>query len=405
MNAIRGFLDSATLDKGTVDRFLDPKEPNWATFDPEVGYTLRNSIVRDGLDDSYTIGRYAEGRPPGMRERLLINYADRKCRINTYGNSFTMCHQVSDGETWQEYLAAHLGEPIRNFGVGGYGVYQAYRRMIRTEKTDLGTPYVILNIWGIDDHLRSIDSWRGLRCLEWLRDPRHATMFHSNPWVHVRIDPETGALVELENLCPTPESLYRLCDKEFVYEHFKNDIALQMFLGQRPGVDVNTGPMKKLAETLGVKADFDSDANRCRAIAELYRAYGLRASMHIIDKAQAFVENAGKKLMVLLSFQDNHVADECADRPRPDQPFVDFLTERKILFVDILRKHKDDYAVFKLTPDEYIRRYFIGHYSPKGNHFFAFAIKDDIVNWLDPKPLTYRAGGSAIRFDNYLQSP
>ena len=27
-----------------------------------------------------------------------------------------------DGKTWQEYLAAHLGEPLRNFGVGGFGV-------------------------------------------------------------------------------------------------------------------------------------------------------------------------------------------------------------------------------------------------------------------------------------------
>jgi hypothetical protein len=50
-------------------------------------------------------------------------YADKKCRINTYGDSFTQCHQVSDGETWQEYLAAHLGEPVRNFGMGGYGAY------------------------------------------------------------------------------------------------------------------------------------------------------------------------------------------------------------------------------------------------------------------------------------------
>ena len=65
-------------------------------------------------------------------------YAGRPCRINTYGDSFTQCHQVSDAETWQEYLAGHLGEPIRNFGMGGYGVYQAYRRMVREEQTDQG---------------------------------------------------------------------------------------------------------------------------------------------------------------------------------------------------------------------------------------------------------------------------
>ncbi len=41
---------------------------------------------------------------------------NRKARINTYGDSFTECEQVGDGQTWQEYLAGHLGEPVRNFG-------------------------------------------------------------------------------------------------------------------------------------------------------------------------------------------------------------------------------------------------------------------------------------------------
>ena len=27
----------------------------------------------------------------------------------------------------------------------------------------------------------------------------------------------------------------------------------------------------------------------------------------------------------------------------------------------------------------------IGHYSPQGNHFFAYSIKDKVVEWLDPK--------------------
>jgi hypothetical protein len=44
----------------------------------------------------------------------------------------------------------------------------------------------------------------------------------------------------------------------------------------------------------------------------------------------------------------------------------------------------------------YRRRYFIGHYSPSGNHLFAFAIKDTVVNWLDPKPVTYLPGDESM---------
>jgi len=90
--------------------------------------------------------------------RTQLSYAGRKCRINTYGDSFTLCHQVSDGETWQEYLAAHLGEPVRNFGMGGYGAHQASRRMVREEHTDHNAERLIFYIWG-DDHIRSL-----LRC-------------------------------------------------------------------------------------------------------------------------------------------------------------------------------------------------------------------------------------------------
>jgi hypothetical protein len=31
--------------------------------------------------------------------RTSFMYAGKKCRINTYGDSFTQCYQVSDGET------------------------------------------------------------------------------------------------------------------------------------------------------------------------------------------------------------------------------------------------------------------------------------------------------------------
>ena len=49
------------------------------------------------------------------------------------GDSFTHCDQVSDGETWQEFLASHIREPVKNFGVGGYSVFQAVKRMERVQ--------------------------------------------------------------------------------------------------------------------------------------------------------------------------------------------------------------------------------------------------------------------------------
>ena len=60
-----------------------------------------------------------------------------------------------------------------------------------------------------------------------------------------------------------------------------------------------------------------------------------------------------------------------------------------------MEAHRRDFAQFNLTVDEYIRRYWIGHYNPRGNFFQAFAIKDKLVELLDPKPISYSTDPSA----------
>jgi len=125
------YLKKSAVSREVIDGFL--RGSNWARFDPELGYVLGNSLMPWGIDRSAAIETVQDNGA-----RTTIMYADRNPRINTYGDSFTESAQVSDGETWQEYLAAHLGEPVRNFGVGGYGLYQAYRRMIREESTNHG---------------------------------------------------------------------------------------------------------------------------------------------------------------------------------------------------------------------------------------------------------------------------
>lgn len=391
--SVREFLGRLAYTRDEVSIFLDPKQQNWAKFDPELGYLLQNGVLHDGVDASRTILSFGRGG-----ERSLVNYAGQRCRINTYGDSFTQGHQVSDGETWQEYLAAHLGEPVRNFGIGGYGVYQAFRRMLREEATPAATDYVVLNIYGLDDHLRSIDSWRWLRFGEgWRARPEYRHMFHGNPWSHVRLDLKTGKLVELPNAFPTPDSLYKLCDKEYVYEHFKNDLIVRLLVTQRKGEGVGLEELESLASSLNVRPDFSS----LDAVAETARAvhveYALRAGTQIVEMARAFANAKGKKLFVLLSYDSGTVRRVCEGLPRPDPALVSALRDSGIPFVDILAKHVEDFRSFRLSPQEYISRYFIGHYKPQGNHFFAFAIKDAIAEWLDPKPVAYRKGIETIR--------
>ena len=178
--------------KAEIDVFLN--DLSWAKFDPETGYKLGNYMPHDGMDKSSTI---STSNPNGTRTSFV--YATKPCRINTYGDSFTQCHQVSDAETWQEYLAGHLGEPIRNFGTGGLGFYQAYRRMLREESTSDSAKYVMLYIWG-DDHIRSLLRCRYMLIKEWNKEQEGiegvGRMFHGNLWANLEMNLETGQFVE-----------------------------------------------------------------------------------------------------------------------------------------------------------------------------------------------------------------
>ena len=89
--------------------------------------------------------------------------------------------------------------------------------------------------------------------------------------------------------------------------------------------------------------------------------------------------------------------------PRYDQSLVDYLNREKFRWFDMNVVQLRDFQNQKLPFDAYMKQYFIGHYNPRGNHFFAYAIKDTVVQWLEPKPITYRNPDPAsVDFKGYL---
>jgi hypothetical protein len=180
-------------------------------YDEELGWIHADAMHEgDGVDGSDTFYHYEDDGA-----RRMVNHRDVPCRIHTYGNSFTHCDQVNDGETWQEYLAAQLQEPVRNYGVGGYSVFQAYRRMRKVHREGKNhASHIILNIFE-DDHFRNLDSWRGLR------HGRASNCGYTLP--HLRVDRQSGQVTEHENLLPHAENVSRLCDLDFIYKAFHDD--------------------------------------------------------------------------------------------------------------------------------------------------------------------------------------
>jgi hypothetical protein len=383
-----------------VEAFLKPPPHNqWAKFDPELGYVPSDSIQRDGVDGSRSVYRYG---PAG--ERKTIHYAGRPCRLNTYGNSFTQCHQVSDGETWQEYLAAHLGEPIRNFGVGGYGVFQAFARLRRMEGTAVKAPFLIFNIYD-DDHRRTVMPWRGFIT----NYQRTADMYHANPWTHLRVNLDSGQWEERPSASPSPAGLRGLLSFERARAVVADHEVIQLYAMMEGVPDVPQDRIRRLAEWAKVKFDF-TDVSSRRASAEKLNEVVARAStLHVMEKLHGFAAHEHRRLMVVLSYGTRAMLRACEGGPKlpADLALLEWCKARGVPTVDAFDAHVADFAQFRIPAADYIKRLYIGHYSPAGNQFFAFALKKAVVDWLEPKPIAYQQSGTIVDFQDgrYLDKP
>ena len=344
-------------------------------FDAELGWVLCDAVRNNGIEGSKAFYNY---EPDGARK--VINCRNKTSRIHTYGNSFTHCDQVSNGETWEEYLAAHLQEPIRNYGVGGYSVYQAYRRMLKVEKQN-GAEYIILNIWD-DDHFRNLDAWRSIRF-------GHRTACgYTLP--HLKVDVQKDQCRQIDNIFTKPEEVYQLCDEDFVWRRFKDDLALQVFLVRRAGKEISQESVNAIAARFGVPDEKIPDTNTSRQIQKIYIEAALYSTKNIITWIEEFVKKTGKKLMVILSFNSGNIAAELVGKARFDQSFVDWLKNKPYPVIDMRDAFRADYSQSKMDINTYLKRYYIGHHNPAGNFFTAWAIKEQLVKWLEPSALPYR---------------
>jgi len=393
---VRSVLDAAAYYEVEIDKVLDKENPAFLQFDPVLGYTLEDYIFRDGMKK--TLSEYSYEKHGGHRK--MINYASEPCRINTYGDSFTQGAQVSDGETWQEVLAAHFREPMRNFGVGGYGVYQAYRKAMQIEtQDDLSAEYIILNIWD-DDYMRNIDAARwnrvGWMCRDLPRGKKEGYPVHGFPWAHIRYDLDKGEFIECEGMFKEACELRKLVGKDEYYEIFKDDPVVHLYT-LREGGDAPVDYLEKLAEAFNIKVNLRDSQTRTNDAIKLHYAYGIKSTEYLVDKMQNWAKANNRKLMILLSYDVPAVMEYIEKGTRFDQAFVDFLDDRKYPYIDFLPKTKAEYKNFNLNVEQYLERFYIeragaqvfGHYNPYGNFWFAHAMRDELVQWLNPKPPAY----------------
>jgi hypothetical protein len=378
----REYLRTIILSRQRVEDFItgeygprDKRPGEIFQYDSELGWIHHEAIGSTGVDRSKVFYSYESD---GARK--VINFPEKSSRIRTYGNSFTHCSQANNNETWEEYLAAHIQEPVRNYGVGGYSVYQAYRRMLKVEKQTSGG-YIILNIWD-DDHYRNLDAWRSIRFGYGSR------CGFTLP--HLRVDVAKGRCKQIENISNTPKDLYKLCDEDYLWRTFKDDPILKMVVTARKGGrNISSKLINPVAVTFGIPDEKIADTETAKKIKKIHTEAALFATQNVVTWAEEFAGDTGKKLMIMLSFGRGNVAKLLSGKPRFDQSFVDWLKDKPYPVIDMRNVFAEDYKKYKIDIDGYLAPFYNGHHTPKGNFFTAWAIKDRVIKWLNPKPRPY----------------
>lgn len=379
---IREFLSGLLYTPQEVDDYFADRAFPFSKHSPEFGWLLRDAYFHDGVNDSISVYHFA--KPDG--ERLMSNYADKPCRVNTYGNSFTQCHQVSDHETWQEVLAAHLQEPVKNFGIGGWSVYQAYLRMLKEEKrTPAG--YIIFNIYS-DDHYRNLDAWRNIRVNKHER-------FIEPPLPFLKVDLKNRTITEHPNPAPRKEDFYKLCNIDDTYGIFKDDFVTRISIAHNKSKERNENldykEIHALTQTHGIETSLDSNATMSNVVSAYHRECALFSTEKIIEKIEQFAAENNIKVLYVLSYPAGYIAQAHEEKRRWDQNIIDFINSRNLPLVDLGQAHFDEFNQFAVNLKDYLEKYFIGHYNPLGNMFCARAVQGKLVEMMDPKPLPYHS--------------
>lgn len=137
--------------------------------------------------------------------------------VALFGDSFTLGYSPIE-KSWPYLLETALGQPVLNFGVGGYGVDQAYWRFKKRYLGEIHTPYVVLAIMS-ENIARNLSLYRGFY-------NRRENLAATKPRYYWDAD---GSVVHMENPLESKEQLPKLSDWDFLRTVGKNDYWYQYF--------------------------------------------------------------------------------------------------------------------------------------------------------------------------------
>ncbi|MBF0215763.1 MAG: hypothetical protein HQL30_02085 [Candidatus Omnitrophica bacterium] len=352
------------LDPEGLKKFLEHG------YDPELGWIRKpnTSHPEKGKhgSTSYHMDDRGARRHPGLGSLPL--------KIACFGDSFTFCRQTNDDETWPWFLASFSGAGVVNFGVGNYGLDQAYIRMER----ELGRIDPEIVIMGVvpSTIVRILCVWK------------HYNEFGNTFGFKPRFDLRDGLLVRIDNIIDDASKLGR-------YEEFLDGIRSNDFFYRTKFRD----EMLRFPYLYSVlrKPGRNIPIITALLMSKLYRAFGVTNSrideypmMKIMEinrdlRVRLFGERYSRGIFSALVSKFSRTAEEKGIQPvflfMPQKDDVLFIRERgnyyekvigdisnKVLTVDMTEILLGRGDLDELYSDDNV---YGGHYSKLGNELVA----------------------------------
>lgn len=145
-----------------------------------------------------------------------------------------------------------------------------------------------------------------------------------------------------------------------------------------------------LIQTHGIETQLDTNSTVSEIAAEYHKRCALFSTKKIIEKIEAYCAANDKKLLFVLSYPAKYIAESYTSTSRWDQELVDFMSEKELPCIDLYKEHVKEFDQYNIELADYLKKYFIGHYNPLGNFFCAEAIREKLIDSLNPKPRPYK---------------
>ena len=340
--------------RNALIHFLSGKD-NYMIFSSKLGWTIKEN----GKGLSY------QANSSGIRsnKEYELKPPDNVLRISTFGDSFTHCNDVTNNETWQAILERiNTDLEVINFGVGAYGLDQAYLRYLE-EGLQYKSHIVFIGYMTADISRHVTTFW---------------PFFFSETSV---ILTKPRFIIENDMLSLVPNPIQKLDDynmmllkpKEILQEIGINDFYYSKqyassFFDFSPTVRLGKITASRISDRFGERILVDGNYNE--------KSEAFRITKKIFDKFHASVVNNNSIPFILIFPGKRDIIRYRTQKTKKYSHLLLYLNSKGyqyVDFMDVFCGGGKDYAIMKLFNNS-------GHYSSFANNLVAMRLHEYLKN-------------------------